>query len=87
MGDTNPFPPECVKFQPLPVLLNPSWFGMQQSALSTEGLHLQNWGLQAAAAYLAPKSESTELHQDPWWKEDFIGANIRASGASGACWL
>lgn len=60
MGDTNPFHPECVKFQPLPGLLNPLWLGMQQSALSAERLHLQNWGLQAAAAYLALTSGNTE---------------------------
>lgn len=33
MGDTNPFHPQCVKFQPLPVLFNPPWLRMQQSAL------------------------------------------------------
>lgn len=51
---------------------------MQQSVLSIEQLHLQIWGLQAGAAYLALKSESTELHHDMWWKEDVIGASTQA---------
>lgn len=81
MGGTDPFHPKWVKFQPLPMLLNPLWLGMQQSALSTDRLHLQNWGLQATAPYLALKSESTELHQDPWWKEGIISANTQADCA------
>lgn len=81
-GDTNPFHPQCVKFQPLPVLFNPPWLGMQQSALSAEQLHLQNLGLQAAAAYLALTSESMELHQD-LWKENLIAASTQA-GCVGA---
>lgn len=85
MGDTNPFHPQCVKFQPLPVLFNPPWLGMQQSALSAEQLHLKNLGLQAAAAYLALTSESMELHQD-LWKEDIIAASTQADcvGAAAA---
>lgn len=80
MGDTNPFHPQCVKFQPLPVLFNPPWLGMQQSALCRIAA-LEKFG----AAYLALTSESMELHQD-LWKEDIIAASTQADcvGAAAA---